>query len=298
MRKAGLSIPLPEAAARLPGPCHIEIFNLGIAGRSRASMVALLAEEWRRAGYRVSIATNSHLGADIGIINFDKTRVELSELPANPKGRPLLNASFLDISKRRISRYLLEREDKFQGPVIVKTNLNYSGLPEWILSQPGTLARMQRRVAQWIGGTIQGGDYPIYTRADQVPDWVWRDRSLVVERLLCERDGDLYVLRMWVFFGSGEYVLKFFSRQPVVKFADVVRMEFSADPVPEQLRAMRRELQADFGKFDFTIIDGVPHLLDANKSPVLTHALRGTPEIRRVALGIRDWAGSSAEHCC
>jgi hypothetical protein len=259
-----------------PDACHIEIF-------------ALLAEEWRTAGYRVSSATAPIVSGDIGILNIDKTRVDPSELPANPRNRPLLNSSLLDISKRRVSRQLVERGDGYRGPVIVKTDLNHSGLPERCLDPPGRWARVRGRLAKWSGRAIRPGDYPIFESAKRVPSWIWRDRSLVVERLFCEREEDFFVLRMWVFFGSGEYTLKFLSRSPVVKFAEVVRWEFIDDPVPDALRGMRTELKADFGKFDFVMVDGEPRLFDVNKTPVLADALRRTQEIRRVAMGIRDW---------
>lgn len=273
-----------------PDARHIEIFNLGGAGCSPVSMVALLAEEWRSAGYRVSVAKDPIVTGDIGILNIDRTRIDPSELPANPRKRPLLNSSLLDISKRRISRQLVERGDGYRGPVIVKTDLNHSGLPEQCLVQPGRWARLRRRLAEWSGRAICPGHYPIFESPGGVPSWIWRDRSLVVERLLCEREEGLFVLRMWVFLGSGEYTLKFLSRSPVVKYADVVRWEFIDDPVPAALRRTRDELGADFGKFDFVIVDGEPRLFDVNKTPVLADALRRTPEIRRVAMGIRDWS--------
>ncbi len=258
-------------------------------------MVNLLSEEWRKLGLRVTVATEGRLTGDLGIVNFDRTKVDPSDMPMNPLGRPLLNEGFLDISKRRISRHLVQRGDGYQGPVIVKTDLNHFGRPERDSGQPGLRARLGKALSRVLARRLPRGAYPIYARPELVPGWVWRDPSLVVERFLCEREGDLYVLRMWVFFGSGEYTLKFFSRRPVVKFAEVVRHEFTEEPVPQELRAFRRLLKADFGKFDFTMRDGRAHLLDANKTPVLADVLRGTPELSRVARGIRDWAPALLE---
>jgi hypothetical protein len=38
-------------------------------------------------------------------------------------------------------------------------------------------------------------------------------------------------------------------------------------PVPDELRAMRRALGFDYGKFDFVVNEGKAVLLDANRTP-------------------------------
>ena len=57
-------------------------------------------------------------------------------------------------------------------------------------------------------------------------------------------------------------------------------------PVPEELRAWRHRLGFDYGKFDFVVRDGVPILLDVNRTPTvppnLTDAVRrGQGELAR-----------------
>ena len=39
--------------------------------------------------------------------------------------------------------------------------------------------------------------------------------------------------------------------------------------VPEELRQIRRDLKFDFGKFDYTMVDGRPVLFDANRTPTI-----------------------------
>ena len=39
--------------------------------------------------------------------------------------------------------------------------------------------------------------------------------------------------------------------------------------VPDELRQIRRELKFDYGKFDYTMVDGRPVLFDANRTPTI-----------------------------
>ncbi|TIV27981.1 MAG: hypothetical protein E5V96_34050, partial [Mesorhizobium sp.] len=55
------------------------------------------------------------------------------------------------------------------------------------------------------------------------------------------------------------------SPQNLVKGEDTIRRE--PVPVPDELRALRRDLGFDYGKFDFVMHEGKALLLDANKTP-------------------------------
>jgi hypothetical protein len=48
-----------------------------------------------------------------------------------------------------------------------------------------------------------------------------------------------------------------------VQATTIVKRTLEHEPPPE-IQQLRKDLNFDFGKFDFTIVDGVPHLLDAN----------------------------------
>jgi hypothetical protein len=93
----------------------------------------------------------------------------------------------------------------------------------------------------------------------------------------------LYALRSWLFFGREEYSLRLYGRQPVVKARCAVKWEY-LHAVPEFLRAERKRLQFDFGKFDYVEHDGEVFLLDANKTP--TVASKRTHHLRRLADGL------------
>ena len=67
----------------------------------------------------------------------------------------------------------------------------------------------------------------------------WQDDRLVVDRFMPERDGELYVLRLWMFFGDKEYCMKVTERRPMVKSRGLVSVELM-DHVPAGVREVRQ----------------------------------------------------------
>ena len=84
---------------------------------------------------------------------------------------------------------------------------------------------------------------------------------------MAERQGDLYALRTWIFFGDREYNSVGYATCPVVKAGDIIKRHDTE--VPDDLRAMRRELGFDYGKFDYVMVDGRSVLFDANRTPTM-----------------------------
>jgi hypothetical protein len=79
-------------------------------------------------------------------------------------------------------------------------------------------------------------------------------------------------IRIWVFMGSRERCTRHVSSDPIVKASNIISRTLSE--VPAALRAERARLGFDFGKFDFVIHEGQPILLDANRTPGSSPALR------------------------
>jgi hypothetical protein len=136
--------------------------------------------------------------------------------------------------------------------------------------------------------------YPIFDNPREVPEGVWENRHLVVERFLPEMEGSHYLLRNWIFFRDQGRNSVSRSQVPVVKAATSFGAEEA--PVPPELEAMRREIQADFGKFDYVLCKGKVVLYDVNRTPTYrapgpsADSLRA---IRRMAdglLSLRDAA--------
>lgn len=264
---------------------------------SRHYFLRAVADVWREDGLRVTAVTDpdARVEADLAILHVDLTVVPEAHLAFARRYPVTLNARVADISKRRISAHLVRPGDGYEGPVVVKTDRNCGGTPEDRVAARGSrlrrAARALRGTLPWsLRGRIPTAEYRVFDAVRDVPWPVWRNRDLVVERFLPERDDGLYRLRTWIFLGDRESNSICWSPQPIVKSESVVRRE-PAPGVPEDLRALRRDLGFDFGKFDYAIVDGRTVLYDANRTPTVgafPH-VRCTPQIRHLAAGIRSF---------
>ncbi len=257
-----------------------------------AFVVHSLRQHWLDAGLDVHVGRRFHADADLCLLHLDQTRISTARIPPAPGGVRMLNGRVLDISKRRFSTLLLTPDSDWQGPVIIKTDLNHFGAPEHGHTPKGWRAWAGAKAAQisWRhAGRLPHKTYPVVAHLRKVPGWVWRDQSLVVEKFMPERDGDFYCLRGWMFLGSRGYGWRLFSTDPLVKTGTMVKYEY-IDEHPPFLQQLRAENDFDFGKFDYVVHDGVPILLDANKTPGFSGDPR-SPRITDMAKGIWDYLG-------
>jgi hypothetical protein len=131
-------------------------------------------------------------------------------------------------------------------------------------------------------------DYPVFPSVQEVPEGVFANRNLVVEKFLPEiAEGD-YCLRYYYFFGSAGVNFLFRSKERVIK---AVTDKVEEAPIPEELYEMRKRLGFDYGKFDYVLCDGKVVLFDVNRTPA-TAALQhwGLTEkvARQLAGGIKS----------
>ena len=207
--------------------------------------------------------------ADLAILHTDITAI------GEDYGRiidhyPLvINGRVRDISKHVFSDLIVGRDNPYSGPVIVKTNANFGGMRErqekFLSGDHQANIGIQRpwRKVEWLE------EYPTFNSLREVPQGVWRNDKLVVEKFLTEQNqSDEYLLKIWVFFGDQEVYYQSFSDEPIIKSHNTKRREF-LDPndLPESLRKTRKKLGFDFGKFDFSISDGKTVLYDINRTP-------------------------------
>ena len=230
--------------------------------RLDAWSVGLLAQHWRHA-HEVVVSGRFRRAppGDIAILHVDLSVVPAALASVAERYGRVVNGRALDIRKRLVSRNLVGRDDDWDGPVIVKTDLNYGGIPErahW--RHQSLLRRLLSRRPPAVSP-----DYPIYSDRGAVPADVWSNADLVVERFLPELDADGFAIRTWLFFGERERCRRFVARTPIVKSGNIVR----SDPatVPPALRRDRARLGIDYGKFDFVLRGDEATLLDANKTP-------------------------------
>lgn len=271
---------------------HIQILTLPNEKLLPNYLISLLARLWQEEGYQVTVGHSFSLDADIGILHVNRTLVPARCLPDNPGGHLLLNASVLDISKKHISGNLLGPDSDYGGPVIVKTDANSFGWPE----RAAISGWMLRRFYQFLGYAVSwrltrnlfSANYPVLDSLQCVPGWVWQRNDLVVEKFLPEREGNKFVLRIWIFFGDREYGVRMLSDHPVVKAQGIKHYEYT-DFVPEAIRDARRKLGMDFGKIDYVMVNGEAVLLDVNKTPTIRITRSPNPRHRQLASGLAGY---------
>jgi hypothetical protein len=251
-----------------------------------------IADCWRTQGIAVHVLPDpdTRVAADLAILHVDRTRVPRAYLDCSRRFPRVLNGRVTDISKRRVSRNLVRPGDGFDGPVIVKTDRNCGGFGERAHSRSPLqrfAGRLRRRLPWTLRGDLATTDYRVFTSPREVPRLVWLNPDLVVERFLPELRDGRFCLRTWVFFGEQETNSLSYATEPIVKSGNVVRRELVPE-VPDELRRMRQTMGFDFGKFDYSIVDGRVVLYDANSTPSVGVISREQflPQARHLAAGL------------
>ncbi len=188
--------------------------------------------------------------------------------------------------------------------MIVKTNLNYGGVKEHRVLQ-----RKRRRRQRYLGflSRLWGDDsdeitpswhrvsrlepaaYPIYDHASLVPAGVWRNRNLIVQRFLPERDdGGLYLLRSWYLLGDRGFHVVTRASEPIVKGSNIIERNVVDMETPVELAALQKVMRVDYGRFDYVMVDGKPVVYDINRTPTSSPAAvtHYVPQWSQLAEGI------------
>ncbi len=254
------------------------ILTHALQGQGEGYFALALADIWRAEGRSVQVhqgLAKRPAAAHALLVHVDLTRTPPDYLAAATGYALPLNYRAADIAKRRVSRYLVSREDGYDGAVMVKTDRNASGLPERRLADRhgGALGRWARRLGDRLppawSGRFPALQYPVYPRKAQVPAWVWRQPGLVVERFLPERDGDDFVVHSAFFLGRHWIVSPTVAPAPVVKYDIVTRLLPLHEEPPASVVQAAADLGLDFGKIDYVIHGGEACVLDVNRTPYL-----------------------------
>ena len=222
----------------------------------------ILAELKRRGhSVRIQRGPSANHDADIAVLHVDAT-VTPPDYVDYASGFPFcLNLGATDISKRCISGAILEEGADWDGQVIVKSNLNHWGTPEEQINRKSVRAG---KAAPFPGAQIFDR-YQVHASLADVAPEIFGRADLIVEKFIPEIEPDGFAARFWIFCGDRERCTRYVSPQRLVKGDDTIRRE--PVPVPDELRALRRKLGFDYGKFDFVVHEGRAVLLDANKTP-------------------------------
>jgi hypothetical protein len=242
-------------------------------------IVNVMAEQWTAAGYHVihHAGMRSLPPADVVFLHVNRTVVPREYADSIANYPVAINGKALDISRRLFSQVQLNQDDTYDGPVIVKTNTNYGGVPEhrsvsrWF-SMTNVLLR-KTKIKSWRQietswskvSFLDPLEYPIFSSIKEVPSGVWKNKHLMVEKFLPEKEGDLFFVRYWMFFGDKNSTGRYGARHPIVKFH---RRATAVEPIdiPEELFLWRKRLHLDYGRFDYVLQEGRPIILDANKT--------------------------------
>jgi hypothetical protein len=270
-------------------------------------LVKPLIAAWQAEGLRVDVARGGARlpAADVLFPHLDLTLTPPAYRRLFARYPLVVNRTLTDISKRRISTNLLGPGDNYDGPVIVKTDRNYGGLPEQrLLPEPhwvGLLRNLPSRLARRSAGAttdsidwsrvqaLEPGRYPVYASLGAVPREVFANRRLVVEKFIPEHDEQGYAIRYYYFLGRARVCYLLRSTEPATKFANAHTIERVA--APESLDLYRRQRGIDFGKIDFVMRNGAPTIIDVNRTPALQPGARLAGEIvKALAAGLQSLA--------
>jgi hypothetical protein len=241
-----------------------------------------VAERWRERGLKVEIIAgiNTAIDAEIAIQHVDLTLVPPEYVEYARRFPVVLNGRTEDISKRAMSSNLVSLNDGYDGPVVVKSNYNYGGGPELrVALRTENYALISR--PSFLYPDVQALQVPRYVvlpSASIVPPDVWDNPDLVVERFRPERSGELYCARMWFFLGNCDVQYISYATDPIVKGPCVTHREQIFEPVPAELRQIRKKLGFDFGKFDYARDGNELILYDVNRTPTIGAPLASLKE--------------------
>jgi len=221
-----------------------------------------MAQHWEDDGYKIIwlFGPKTFIPADLIFVHVDLSVVPTEYLEFASRYPRQVNHRAKDIRKSAISRYLLQADDTYSGQVIVKTDLNFAGQPERMLS-PSLWTRLAGRLRMRISG---GQDYQVFSSLEAVPSKVWRDERYVVERFLPEKCSSGYRVRHFHFLGNRWTCNTMTAREPIVIGSRAIELE-PVKPHPE-IVALRHQLGFDYGKFDYCLHKGEPILFDINKT--------------------------------
>ena len=138
------------------GSRHIAVlFHEGDRHRDPSDYVVdHLAEFWREDGHRVSyvFGVKRFVPADIVLVHVNLSVVPGAYLEFASRYPIVLNGKIADIRKSTFSRNVVRPGDPWDGPVIIKSDLNYAGVPERFMQLTGMEHRWRwlRRVRETV----------------------------------------------------------------------------------------------------------------------------------------------------
>ncbi|MFO0858788.1 MAG: hypothetical protein U0640_15695 [Phycisphaerales bacterium] len=264
-----------------------------------------LVSNWERMGIRVEylFGIGRETDADLLFPHLDLSYIPDDYWAFIQRHPRVVNRAVRDIRKTVYSTNRVGRDEEHAGPVIVKTVHNCGGFSDvWLNTRSRVmkgasirarvLAKLSRQ--EWLGDTRFRfartlPRYFIYDSVRKVPRAVFENQHLIVEKFLPQREGDSYVMNMWIVFGDRGVGRILRASDPYVKNANATLDEFHEPP--EEIREWQERLGLTYGKMDFVMHEGKAVLIDVNTTPTVTGDAR-SEEYRRLNEGMAagvDW---------
>ncbi|MGE0598379.1 MAG: hypothetical protein AB7J35_00965 [Dehalococcoidia bacterium] len=227
---------------------------------------------WKPRGVRFELATDPKVAppGDVAWQHLDVTTVDERYRELLNRYPRSINGEAISIAKRGTVTHLVERDDDWPGPVLIKTDRNFGGRGEdwahgWTLLRHPLVHSFLDHLPARISGRMDPAKYPIFQSKSDVPTWVWRDRRFVVQRFLAERSGGAYAIRRWFFFGPESFAYRALAGAPIV-MGDGHSEWTKLAAVPSELAQLRQGMHLDFGKIDYAEVDGDVVVYDVNSA--------------------------------
>ncbi|MEZ6001460.1 hypothetical protein [Hyphomonas sp.] len=234
----------------------------------RRHLICIIEDALKQLGVDIVdlYGTDKFVPADLLFVHYDRSVVPTHVERFARQYRRRINAGARDIRKHTYADGLLAPDSPYEGRVIVKSTLNYGGQPEE--SSRSLLTRIRNKASRLAGlrdapliHSKQG--YRIYERLSDVPA-AYFSHHHVVQKLQPEWDGEKNILREYIFLGNNHFEnIERSSDLIITEDENVSCHPFNPHP---RLLEMRRKLKLDYGKLDYTMIDGEPFIFDANKT--------------------------------
>jgi len=238
--------------------------------RGKKYFISAVIPFWRERGVEVleTRGTRNAPGGDIALLHVDLSVTPPEYLDLAAKYPVCLNKGIGDIRKSNFNPLRIGLNSDYEGRVIVKSALNCAGIPE-AAARYTPLKRLRRWGEKLVGMRASfrfpsKKDYRIYDSVLEVPPHVWESNLWIVEKFRPELHHGKYCLREWYFLGKQSMVRAELSTEPV--FTSGTHAPELQQPVPKNLEAIRKQLGFDYGKFDFTVVDGEAIPFDFNKT--------------------------------
>jgi len=257
-------------------------------GEQGVYFIEVIAGCWREAGHEVVFINGlqNNIEADLAILHVNLSVVPDEYVRYATQFPVTLNLNITDIRKQTISQHLVQQNDDYDGPVIVKTDKNCGGIPEAkIYNQALPKSRsLMKFVRKLVRKTRNAGiklnlistrsrrlvrteyreSFSVFEHKNQVPKYIWNDEDWIVEQFLPEIENSQFVIRNAYFLGDKMICFKTLGLDPIVKEEKDVQSK--KIDMPQKIIEVKNKLGLNYGKIDYVMHKGEPVVLDIGKT--------------------------------